>query len=320
MRNYLFIFAFLFVAMISGCCGGGGSSDSLKLVPAGIDVLVDINVKSLLNDSNVTDNIIDPVTKKKMTLDEAFAKAKAQTGMDLKTLERINIFLDFPIEAMKNNRPPDPNTIMAGAVISGSFNKQEILDSIKKETGTEPVAVEEEGQQVYETPDKKAKATILNSKHLVIGTGKAVSTIIGLNAGKGASVGKEVTDVLSAASADAYIRIALVLPDEFKQIVLKQAPPQAKILEKINNLMLSYSKGSSNTYALSITAKAVDTEGATQLKTALEGLMAMGKMMAMQKPELGKMMETLKLESSGDMVTIKLEIDPELMKKAAQGF
>ncbi|MCK5684353.1 hypothetical protein KAJ27_09525 [bacterium] len=307
------------VLCMAGCCGGG-ASDSVKLVPAGVDLMVDINIKSLLNDSNVTDNIIDPVTKKKMTVDEAFKQAKEKTGIDFSKLEKVQIFVDFPMDAIASGEKPDPTKLVAGAILTGTFSKDDIIAVVKKKTGTDPKPVTIDGQEVYESPDKKAQITLIGSKYAVIGTGPTVGKVIGLNAGKGEAVGAEMTDVMASAPSDSYVKLAILLPAELKEMILKKAPPQAQLLEKVNNLMLTYRKISASNYGLSLTAKTVDEEAAKKITTALEGLMGLGKMMAMQKPDLAKLMETLKIESTGNIVKITVEIDPELMKKAAKGI
>ncbi len=319
MQKINFLVILVVVLCIAGCCGGN-ASDSVKLVPAGVDLMLEINIKSLLGDTNVTDNIIDPVTKKKITVDEAFKQGIEKTGIDFRKLENILVFVDFPMDAIASGAKPDPLKLVAGAILTGSFNESEILAVVKKKIGTEPKSIDVGGYKVYESPDKKAQITLIDSKFLIIGAGPTVGKVIDVVGGKGEAVGGDMTDVLGTAPADSYVKLAILLPAALKEMILKKAPPQAKLLEKVNNLMLIYRKASASNYALDLTAKTSSAEDAKKITSALEGLMALGKMMAMQKPDLAKIMETLKIENSGDIVKITVEIDPELMKKAAKGI
>ncbi len=274
----------------------------LTNLPQDSDLVFVINFKQLLSNPNVKKSIDEnlnssPAGKKKY---EEFVK---QTGFNLYT--DLHSALIFTTGKVMN----DMGKQVAGALVTGNFQTEKILNSIKNdEAAAKEVRVGKIGKYDAVIPQKSEDGygVFLNNKSLLLGSKSGVDAVLNVINKKAPNLStkKDFAAILSRLNRNATVSGSGIFTQEMKNSI--KSNPQFSVLSAINYFLFDFT--SAENIAFNFNAEVDDVKNVEGVSTALNGFLAMAKMFAAQVPEVGEILNSIRVTSKGKNVQIAVNI------------
>jgi len=213
------------------------------------------------------------------------------------------------------------------AVVNLKYDKDKLLSLIKQkmqeeaeEKGEEVAELREEdynGVTIYglEEDGKKMTFSFLDPSNIVVGSDAEARTVIDVIQKKADNVFKNeaLTKLLAQTNKEAMFWGAILIPSEAVSQATAQNPMLSN-LESLKAATMAFDYKNRNMIA-EIKLLSGDAEKNQQIAKMLDGLKAMGGMLAAQKPEVGELLEKIEITSSPEFVKLYASIPDELIEK-----
>jgi hypothetical protein len=307
----------LVAALIMAFTGNAAfAADLMSLVPQEADFVLQLNITKILETPEAKKALLDNLNKSPEQK-KAFDEFVKNTGFNpMENLKQVVVFSSGKVDPKKPAQ-------MAGAVISGNFNKAKILEAIKKDekAGKEVEISKLKGFDAVVPKSKKdGWGVFLDDSTVVVGAESGVNKVADIKAGKGKSVAarKEFFSIIKKMDTKATLSGAGLIPAELKAKV--KANPQAAPLAALNYFFFSFNHGANITFDFN--GEVDKKENVDTVMTSLNGFLAMLKMFAAQAPEAAEVLNMIKLTAKGTTVAINLNVPKakleEIKKKMEQ--
>jgi hypothetical protein len=226
------------------------------------------------------------------------------------------------------------------AVINLKYDKDKILTLIKKKMAEEE-AVEEPGEEAGEEAGEEVKEkaelreevyngvtiygvdednqkvafSFLDPSNIVAGSDAEVRTVIDITQKKADNIYKNeaLTKLLAQTSKEAMFWGAILIPSE----AVGQATAENPMLSNLKSLTAATIAFDYKNKSMMAEIKLLsgDAEKNQQIAKMLDGLKAMGGMLAAQKPEVGELLGKIEISSTPEFVKVSANIPDELIEK-----
>ena len=230
------------VILLTAGCGGAKESDPKKLVPAGANLIAQVQVATILEDEDLA-NLYADVPKEAgdpQTLDKVLSKATETIGVDLRQVTELVVFGDLT----------EIDRYYA-LIAMGNFDEDRLLDAIQGATDAALSTTEYKGRLVHSIGDENVAISLLEGGTLVLGTLKGVEAVIDVQERDEERVsGKVYKEFIS--QGDALVRLAIdasALPKEglgqlpsAQEFGLGESPSALRVLKDAETIGVAIEK------------------------------------------------------------------------------
>lgn len=200
------------------------------------------------------------------------------------------------------------------AIVEGKFDQSKI-ESYAKSSGKMTVG-QKEGLTTFTSTEASGGTpppvfALVNPTTLVAASTDDFSTLVGsAKSGSGVPTAPALKSVLGK-GAKGQIQIAMLLPEQAREQM--KANPQSAAMASVQTLALSIDV--SNAINLGLQAAADNEANGKNVHDAINGFLALGKMMSAEQPDLAKVLNDLKVEQQGANTQVSLNIKAEDVTK-----
>ncbi|HNV71739.1 MAG TPA: hypothetical protein PKO06_18685, partial [Candidatus Ozemobacteraceae bacterium] len=273
LKRIALLTAVLFVFMTTASFAG----DLMKLIPADSAFVLHLNLTKILANENVKKSIDENMAKQSPEQKKAYDEFIQKTGIDpLKSITELMVF----VATTGDKGKPD-----AAVLFNGTFDKNKIMEAIKadKKAAEETIIEKFEGFDAIKS--KKADegtGVFLDDTTAVVGTANPIKTVIDVKNGKAKDLGtnEKFVNLMKKIDTAANLWGAGVIPEELKAQAKNN--PQAAPLANVNTVCFSFNFDKDITF--NFMGEVDKKENMDQVMTALNGFLAMIKMVAGQTP------------------------------------
>lgn len=177
-------------------------------------------------------------------------------------------------------------------------------------------AEEEEAEEGYEEGDEKdVSFAFLDGSNIVAGSEDEVKNVIDIYQKKADNIFKNqaLSELLAKTNKDTLFWGAILIPRD----AVDQATAESPMLSNLKDLKaatINFDYKNMNIIA-EIKLISTNTEKNEQIAKMLDGLKAMGGMMAAQKPEIGELLSKIEITSTPEHVRVYANLPQELLEK-----
>jgi len=208
------------------------------------------------------------------------------------------------------------------AIINLKYDKEKIVtlmkEKIAEEEDVELEEAEYSGMTVYKIEgegEEEMAFSFLDDSNIVAGSEDEVKTVIDIFQKKADNLFKNqaLSDLLAKTNKDTLFWGALLIPTE----AVDQATAENPMLSNLKDLKaatMNFDYNNMNMIA-EIKLMSANAEKNEQIAKMLDGLKAMGGMMAAQKPEIGELLNKIEITSSPEHVRVYASLPQELLDK-----
>lgn len=208
-----------------------------------------------------------------------------------------------------------------GAIVNLKYDKDNLLSLIKAKAAEEGQEFQEEeysGVMIYawkEEEEEKQYFSFMDESNIIAGNEVVVKSIIDVMQEKKENVFKNeaLSALIAKTNKDVLLWGAILIPPEAMSKAASQNPMLSS-LEGINAVSMYFDYKSKNIIA-EIKVISSDEAKNQQVADLLNGLKAMGGMVATEKPEIGELINKIEITSTADYVKIYASIPEELINK-----
>jgi hypothetical protein len=279
------------------------AADLTSLVPADSAFIININLTKIFASDTIKKQIEDGMAKQTAEQKKAYDDFVAKTGIDpMKSLKEVCMFMSTQ-GATSGEKPK------GGVFISGTFDSAKIIEAIK----SDPAAAKDTTVEKFEgydaikgKKDPDSLGVFLDANTAVIGNAAVVKSVIAIKAGKEKNLATNATfaGLLKKVDLGAAVYGAGLIPATVKEQA--KANPQAAPLAALNTLFFAFNYEPDLSF--SFTGEVDKKENMDGVMTALNGFLAMVKMMAAQTPEAGEILNLVKIESADTAAKLSLNV------------
>lgn len=213
------------------------------------------------------------------------------------------------------------------AIINLKYDKEKIVTLMKaKMAEEEDVEIEEEeysGMTIYEIEkedDEDISFSFLDDSNIVAGSDGEVKTVIDIYQKKADNIFKNqaLSELLAKTNKDTLFWGALLIPTE----AVDQATAENPMLSNLKDLKaatMNFDYKNMNMIA-EIKLMSTNSEKNDQIAKMLDGLKAMGGMMATEKPEIGELLNKIEITSTLEHVKIYASLPQDLLEKLKESI
>jgi len=216
-------------------------------------------------------------------------------------------------------KTPEEKDPQGGAIVNMKYDKESLLNLIKEKLAEEGQALEEEdynGTPLYfvvEKEGEKAYFSFIDDSNILAGNEAVVKSITDVIQKTKENVFKNeaLSSLIDQTNKEAMIWGAVLIPPEaISQAVSEN--PMLKNLESVNAAAMYFDYKNNNIIA-EIKVMSGDETKNKEVADLLNGLKAMGGIIAAKKPEIGELINNIEVTSSPEYVKIYANIPEELI-------
>lgn len=207
-------------------------------------------------------------------------------------------------------------------IINLKYDPEKIVNLMKEKIAEEEDAeLEEEeygGMTIYEVAkedDEEMSFSFLDGSNIVAGSDDEVKSVIDIYQKKADNVfkNKALSDLLAQTNKDTLFWGAILIPSD----AVDQATAENPMLSNLKDLKAATMNFDYKNMNMIAEIKLISTnaEKNEQIAKMLDGLKAMGGMMATEKPEIGELLSKIEITSNPENVRVYASIPQELLEK-----
>ena len=175
------------ITMVAAACGGGNETNPQKLIPAGSNLIGQVNVSGILASGGLA-TVFEAIPKGEddsQTLEDVLDKATAEIGIDIRQISQLALFGDMARISE-----------FFGIIAQGRFDDLALISSVRSASDSRLVSTEYRGRLLYSPDDDPEEFTlaVLDQQFLVVGTREAVQAVIDVQDGVGEQVSGPILD------------------------------------------------------------------------------------------------------------------------------
>lgn len=306
----LFVFCLLLVVPQSF------ATELLDLVPSNSDFIIRSNIKQITHIPEIKQKLLDII--KEQDKNEYVKQIKA-TGFNILTdVDSVLLFMQIG----KAN-PQNPLKSEAAFIVSGKFNIDKIIDSIKNnaELKDKLIVAEEDGFQTVTYVDKEkgnTKFLIVDKNTVVCGTetGANNSKLVNLGKMPGIKTNKEFSAVISKLNDKASLAVATILPDQARQFLASKE--QSKPLSNIQYLSMDFTKNTN--LDINITGDFGASSNMEEISKVLSSFFETAKKMDLPYAAFEDFLKNAKISSTGLSAVVTTFVTQASIDKLIENF
>jgi len=208
------------------------------------------------------------------------------------------------------------------AVINLKYEKEKIVNLMKEkiaeEEDVELVEAEYAGMTIYEVDegdDEEMAFVFLDDSNIVVGKEDDVKTVIDIYQKKADNIFKNqaLSELLAKTNKDTLFWGAILIPSQAVDEATADNPMLGN-LKDLKAATMNFDYENMNILA-EIKLMSANAEKNEQIAKMLDGLKAMGGMMAAQKPEIGELLNKIEITSTPEHVKVYASLPQELLEK-----
>lgn len=164
------------LTLLAAACGGGKETNPEKLIPAGSNLIGQVNVNGILASGSLAAiyEAIPIGEDDPQTFDELLDQATEEIGIDIRQISQVALFGDIT-----------RTSEFFGIIAQGGFDELALITSIRRANDNRLVSTEYKGRLLYSPEDDtdEFSLAILEQQILVIGTREGVQAVIDVQDG-----------------------------------------------------------------------------------------------------------------------------------------
>jgi hypothetical protein len=198
--------------------------------------------------------------------------------------------------------------------------EDEDVEFTESEYGGMTIYQVEEDDDDEEGDDKNVAFAFLDGSNIVAGNDTEVKNVIDISQKKADNIFKNqaLSDLLAKTNKDTLFWGAILIPSD----AVDQATAENPMLSNLKGLKaatVNFDYKNMNMVA-EIKLVSTNSEKNEQIAKMLDGLKAMGGMMAAQKPEIGELLNKIEITSTPEHVKIYASLPQELLEKLKESI
>ncbi len=303
-KKVVFLLALVLVfltTLIPGCTAPAPELVALEIVPQGVSLLADIQVSDIINDPDFSYayNRMEKEADQPQTYQDALNEVVAETGIDLRDVSRILLFMDITTFG---------ETDYIGLIAEGTFNETELISRIQAETGRRFVTSDYQGYTLYQEELGESVITFLSNGMLLAGTMKAVKDAVDVTKNVRQPVGGNMLDAFNRLGSS-LIKAVVEVPEEtrsdlIEEPVLGEFPLSMESFADIDILGFAFYK-EAGAVTIQIRPHFLSTDSAHDAEDAIGGVLSLFRG-TMQIPEVKELLGKIEVSLSDSSLTISL--------------
>lgn len=289
----------LMTTLIPGCTAPAPELVALEIVPQGVSLLADIQVGRIINDPDFryAYNRMEKEADQPQTYDDALDQITAETGVDLRDVSRILLFMDITTLGELD---------YIGLIAEGTFNETELISRIQAETGERFVTSDYQGYKLYQDELGESVITFLSDSMLLAGTMKAVKDAIDVSKNVRQPVGGNILDTFNRLGSS-LIKAVVEVPEEtrndlIEESVLGEFPLSMESFADIDILGFAFYK-EAGAITIQIKPHFLSTDSAHDAEDTIRGALSLFRG-TMQVPEVKDLLGKIEVSLSDSSLTI----------------
>ena len=302
----LTVFLLASCAPSSSIKAGSATAESLiRLLPKSASGVMAIDVHRGMAAAAVAKMLQDPQTKQKY---DEFVK---MAGID--PVKDVYFIVGGFTAA--------PNAVSqeGGIIVNLKYNKDSFL-AVMKDKAPEFQSAPYNGITIYSNLDgsgtkQTTQAAFLDDSNILFGSEAGVKSIIDVYQKKSESImtNEGMAGILKKVDKAALAWGGISVPPDMVKKAMESIP-QLKVLEGVTAMTMSFDYRLSN-YIADIRTAGGTKEQNNNLASALNGLKALGAMLAAQEPAAGELLNAIEITSGQDFVRLYISVSEEAMDK-----
>ena len=299
------------ITMVAAACGGGNETNPQKLIPAGSNLIGQVNVSGILASGGLA-TIFEAIPKGEddpQTLDDVLDKATEEIGIDIRKISQIALFGDMA-----------RTSEFFGIIAQGKFDELALISSIRGANDSPIVSTEYKGRLLYSPDDDPEEFTlaVLDQQFLVVGTREAVQAVIDVQDGVGERVSGPILDTFDdlglglfrlafdMTEGDFLDRIPAVGEIPFLGGSIDEMPGALAALQDVRFVGLALAQNG-QIMVLRANVDFAQEDSAAALGSLLDGLL---KVAAGINPDeqVGDVLDRVEINHEGSRLSIRLEV------------
>jgi len=213
------------------------------------------------------------------------------------------------------------------AIINLKYDKEKIVtlmkEKIAEEEDAELMETEYSGMTIYQVEadeDEDVAIAFLDSSNIVAGKDAEVKTVIDISQKKADNIFKNqaLSELLAKTNKDTLFWGAMIIPAK----AVEEATAENPMLSNLKDLKaatMNFDYKNMNMIA-EIKLMSTNSEKNEQIAKMLDGLKAMGGMMAAEKPEIGELLNKIEITSTPEHVKIYASLPQDLLEKLKESI
>ena len=309
----------LVLATVVGCQSSGPESEpeltAIQLVPEGANLVANIQVSQIINDREFR-GAYDRIEKEPgqpQTAEEALDQVVEEIGLDLRDFSQAVIFADVATLEQAD---------YLGFIIEGTFNEQQLIDSLEKGAGEEFTTSSYQGYELHIDKAGEFGVAFLSDRMLLLGTPQAVKDAIDVSEGVRSRVDGIILDTYNQLG-DALIKFAVELPEEARQALTEEPLPgefpiSLESFADIDILGFALNK-EADTVTIQIKPHFLSADSAKNAGDMLSGALILFRG-TLEDPEIKELLAKIAVTVTDSWVTIAFEMTLSEMEQLAETF
>lgn len=293
----LLIIALFVSSLVAVGCEPAPVIVAIDLVPQEANLVASIQISRILTDADLIAAYDgwekDP--EMPQTFEQAMDQVADEVGIDPRDFSEAVIFGDIESE-----------DYYLGAIITGTFDREALIESIEQAIGEEMTTTEYKGYAIYTITIEGEEGAIcfLSDDSFVCGSIDAVRDVIDVKEGEPGLSGTVAEAYISL--GDVWIKVAAEVPEEWMgEIPEEEVPIGLEAFEDVQVVGFGFNKAG-QTLSAQIKLYFSSSQSAAGAEDTISGLISLISILPDIPPELADILDGLDVGRSGPWVTISL--------------
>ena len=300
------------VLLLAACGEDRGKTEPEKLVPAGSNLIAEVELAKILGDSDLESlfESLPSVGEIPGSLEEALDRVVEETGVDLRQFNSLVAFAQLS----------DFDEASARALIlRGTFDEEALVEAVEKAREGRLEMKEYKGHRVYIDEDEDVAYSVVEGDTLVAGSPVGVRSVIDVQVGDAETFGGQLADTLGELG-DVLFKLVLEVPEKAKQdfgqdfdfdFNILGEVPLIEAFQDVQTVSISVDRVEGD---LIFEAREDFTQESSAADTA-EGLDAVLTLVRLSLGEqLGDLLRKVNVSADGTRLTVRSEVTVEEIK------
>ena len=308
----------LSVLLLAACGGEERLTEPDKLVPAGSNLIAEVQLAKILADSDLKDlfGALPDVGEIPGSLEEVLDLVIEETGVDPRQFDSLVIFARFS--------GFDEDTEGA-LILRGSFDEEMLVEAIEMATRGGLEESEYKEHRIYLGDDEDNAFSVVEKGTLVLGSLEGVRSVIDVRVGDADPFSGPLADTLGELG-DVLFKLALEVPEEAKQdfgqdfdfdFNILGEPPLVEAFQDVQTVALSVDRVEDD-LVFEAWADFTPESSAADTTEGLEAVLTLVRLSLGE--ELGDLLRKVKVSADGTRLTVRSEVTVEEIKDAVMSL
>ena len=293
-------------------CGGATETSPENLVPDGATLIAKVQVADILQDTDLEDlyRELPKDSDDPQTLDALMNQLTEETGVDLRHFTELVLFADI-----------SRSDQYAATIAQGRFDEDDLVAAIERVSRSSVSTREYKGRQVHTAADDDIALSVLSDRTLVVGTPRAVESVIDVQEGDKDAASGEVRDAFDSLGG-VLVRVALrVPPDAARDLDLPfgDIPIDLSVIRDLDIVDVAASKYG-RTIRLEARGHFTSESSAREAGDALDAVLTLLRVATPDKETKELLNKVLRVSVDHNRVTLRFDAGGSEVKQLVEGL